>query len=254
MKTIPIIAIPCRHDVSARYTGREINSQNNTYLRAVVAAGGAPMLIPLEVDEPKLQALYQLVDGILLTGGGDIDPDFYHQSPHPAVAGIQRERDTVELTLARWAIADKKPLLGICRGFQVITVAAGGALYQDIESLLPNAGRHDFLPRKGDFPRDYLAHEVSLNADSRLAQLLGETTFKTNSLHHQALQSIPAPFEIVGYAADGIPEAIELPDHPFCIGVQWHPEELVEKDARARQIFAAFVSAGAQASGRDNGR
>lgn len=254
MTTLPIIAIPCRHDTSAHYAGREINSQNNTYIRAVVAAGGAPFLIPLEVTETQLQALYQLADGVLLTGGGDIDPEFYRQTPHPATADIQRERDTVELTLAKWAIADKKPLLGICRGFQVITVAAGGSLYQDIATQLPKAGRHDFLPRRGGFSRDHLAHKVILQADSRLGKMLGDDAFMTNSLHHQALEKIPAPFKVVGHADDGIAEAIELPDHPFCIGVQWHPEELVEKDMRARQIFAAFVSACTRPDGQDNGR
>ncbi len=254
MEPLPVIAVPCRHDTSAYYSGRKINSQNNAYIRAVVAAGGAPFLIPLEVDEPKLRALYRLADGVLLTGGGDIDPDFYNQTPHPATAGIQRERDVVELTLARWAIAEKKPLLGICRGFQVMTVAAGGALYQDIATQLPKAARHDFLQKRGGFARDHLAHEVILDAKSQLAQLLGEAAFMTNSLHHQALKNIPAPFKVVGHAADGVPEAIELPDHPFCIGVQWHPEELVEKTTHAPRLFRAFMAASARAAAQDDGR
>ena len=254
MSNPPVIAIPCRHDTSAYYSGREINSQNNSYIRAVVAAGGAPFLIPMEVDEPKLQALYRLADGVLFTGGGDIDPAFYNQTPHPATAGIQRERDTVELTLARWAIADKKPLLGICRGFQVMTVASGGTLYQDIATQLPKAGRHDFLQKRGGFSRDHLAHEVILDADSRLAKLLGETSFLTNSLHHQALKTISDSFKVVGHAADGVPEAIELPDHPFCIGVQWHPEELVEKTEHAPKLFRAFIAASAQSAEQDNGK
>ncbi len=254
MKPSPVIAIPCRHDTSIRPSGREINSQNNAYLRAVVAAGGAPFLIPMEVTETQLHTLYQLADGVLLTGGGDIDPARYNQAPHPATVDIQTERDTVELTMARWAVADKKPLLGICRGFQVMTVTAGGALYQDIATQLPAAGRHDFLQRRGGFSRDYLAHEVLLDADSRLTQVVGAQKFAVNSLHHQALQSIPDPFRVVGHTPDGISEVIEVPRHPFCLGVQWHPEELVEKDEKARRIFTAFVEACRHPAGQDNGR
>ena len=243
MKKTPIIAIPCRHDNSANYVKREINSQNNTYIRAVVDAGGAPFLIPMEVSKPQLEALYQLADGILLTGGGDIDPTRYNQPVHDLTKGIQIGRDRVEFMLADWAIADEKPLLGICRGFQVLTVSAGGELYQDIETMIPDAGRHDYLPIKGGFSRDYLSHGVSLEANSRLAKIVQSEKLMVNSLHHQALKTIPAPYQVTGYADDGIAEVIDLPSHPFFVGVQWHPEELVGKDEASQRIFAAFVEA-----------
>lgn len=243
MKKLPIIAIPCRHDNSANYFKREINSQNNTYIQAVVDAGGAPFLIPMEVSKPQLQALYQLVDGVLLTGGGDIDPTRYNQPIDDLTKGIQIERDRVEFMLADWAIADGKPLLGICRGFQVLAVAAGGELYQDIETMIPTAGRHDYLPIKGGFSRDYLSHGVTLDANSRLAKIVQSEKLMVNSLHHQGLKNIPAPYQITGHADDGLPEVIDSPNHPFFVGVQWHPEELVGKDEASRRIFSAFVDA-----------
>lgn len=241
MKKLPVIAIPCRQDTSC--ISREINSQYSTYIQSIIDAGGAPFLVPVEISKPQLQTLYQLVDGVLLTGGGDIDPTRYNQPIQDISTGIQIGRDRVEFMLANWAIADKKPLLGICRGFQVLTVAAGGELYQDIETMIPSAGRHDYLPIKGGFSRDYLSHGVTLDANSRLAKIVQSEKLRVNSLHHQALKNIPAPYQVTGHADDGLPEVIDLPSHPFFVGVQWHPEELVGNDESSRRIFAAFVEA-----------
>ncbi len=242
MTKLPIIAIPCHYGRSSNYIKAPINGQYNTYIDAVVAAGGTPFLIPLQVDDTQLRALYDLADGLLLTGGGDIDPATYHEIPDDTVSNVQPDRDRVEITLTRWAIAEKKPVLGICRGFQVMTVAAGGSLHQNIATQVPQANRHDYLPVKGDWPRNYRAHQVSLNPDSQLAKITGKNACVVNSLHHQGLKTINNRFQIVGYAEDGLPEAIELPENPFCIGVQWHPEELVTDDP-ARRLFAAFVDA-----------
>ena len=242
MNTPPIIGIPCRYDTSGQYPGRPINAQNNAYIEAIVRAGGAPYLIPLQLKGNALRAVYNLADGILLTGGGDIDPAYYHQTPHPATGGIQADRDRVEIDIAKWAAADNKPLLGICRGIQVMAVAVGGALYQDIKDLLPQSERHDYFSRNGGgHPRSYVPHQVRLNPDSRLAQILQTEVIPVNSLHHQAIQRVPKPYQITGYAGDNIPEALELPGHPCFCGVQWHPEELVSTQESARKLFAAFV-------------
>ncbi|MFQ5578325.1 MAG: gamma-glutamyl-gamma-aminobutyrate hydrolase family protein, partial [Anaerolineae bacterium] len=219
MNNSPVIGIPCRHDTSGRYTGRPINAQNTAYTRAIIWAGGIPVLIPLELDEAALRTVYKLCGGILLTGGGDVNPHLYRQSPHPSIQDVQAERDRVEITLARWAAADCKPLLGICRGIQVMAVAVGGTLVQDIPSQVGAAVRHDNFYDNDGYARDYLAHPVHLNSESRLAQLLQTETLPVNSLHHQAIQALPEPYQIVGRAADGVPEALDLPEHPFFCGV-----------------------------------
>jgi len=243
MPKLPIIGIPCRYDISSTYSGRPINAQNRSYTQAIVQAGGAPVLIPLDVDEETLRAIYNLTDGLLLSGGGDVDPAHYRQSPHVTTHDVQADRDRVELTLTRWAAADGKPLLGICRGIQVMAVAMGGTLVQDIARQKKDANRHDYYYTNDGYPRDYLAHPVTLSPDSQLTQILGAATLPVNSLHHQAIDTLPPPCRVVGYAPDGVPEAIDLPDHPFFCGVQWHPEELVEGQESARRLFAAFVDA-----------
>ena len=241
MNNTPIIGIPCRYDTSGQYPGRPINAQNNAYIEAIVQAGGAPYLIPLQLTGNALRAVYNLADGILLTGGGDIDPAYYRQTPHPTTGDIQADRDRVEIDIAKWAAEDNKPRLGICRGIQVMAVAAGGALYQDIKDLLPQSERHDYFSRNGGHPRSYVPHQVRLNPDSHLAQILQAEVIPVNSLHHQAIQRVPKPYRITGYAGDNIPEALELPGHPCFCGVQWHPEELVSTQESARKLFAAFV-------------
>ncbi len=237
----PVIAIPCRYDISNHYSGRNIEAQNVTYIQAIVKAGGAPFLVPLDVDESALRVLYNLADGVLLTGGGDINPARYGQDMHPATADIQDDRDRVEITLARWAAVDDKPLLGICRGFQVMAVAAGGELCQDIAGGIAQAGRHDFHRNEDKRARNYLAHAVQIDEESRPANYLQISRLKVNSLHHQSVKTLPAPYQIVGRAADNIPEVIDLPSHPFYCGVQWHPEELVADTPHAPAMFAAFI-------------
>ena len=243
MPKLPIIGIPCRYDTSGTYRGRPVNAQNRSYIQAIVQAGGAPILIPLDVDEDTLRVLYNLTDGLLLSGGGDVDPAHYRQPVHTTTHDVQPDRDRIELTLTRWAAAGGKPLLGICRGIQVMAVAMGGTLVQDIAARKPEAGRHDYYYRNDGHARDYLAHTVTLSPDSPLARILGAATLPVNSLHHQAIDTLPPPCRVVGCAPDGVPEAIDLPGHPFFCGVQWHPEELVAGQEAARRLFAAFVDA-----------
>ncbi|RME51058.1 MAG: gamma-glutamyl-gamma-aminobutyrate hydrolase family protein [Caldilineae bacterium] len=243
MSKQPIIGIPCRYDTSGTYRGRPINAQNQSYTRAIVQAGGVPFLIPLEVEEDALRLLYNLADGILLSGGGDVDPVHYHQPVDTTTHDVQAARDRVELTLTRWAAADGKPLLGICRGIQVMAVAMGGTLLQDIAAQKVEADRHDYYYRDDGHARNYLAHTVTLSPDCRLTRILGVESLPVNSLHHQAIDTLPPPCRVVGYAPDGVPEAIDLPGHPFFYGVQWHPEELVAEQEAARRLFAAFVDA-----------
>lgn len=234
----PLIGIPSRRDQSSR--GSPVFAQSQTYVEAVTTAGGAPVLIPLNLDEGALRAIYERLDGLLLAGGEDVHPKHYDEAIHEKCGKIDEPRDAVELTLARWALADGLPILAICRGPQVLNVAAGGTLYQDIASQVPGSLKHDFRP---DYPRNYLAHQVTINGDSHLATVLGQSQITVNSLHHQAVKDLAPSFKIVAQAPDGVIEAIEGHDHPFALGVQWHPEELLEDAPPMRRLFEEFVSA-----------
>jgi putative glutamine amidotransferase len=223
---------------------------NQRYYYAASDAGGVPWMIPLFHDDLEtLRCIYQRLDGILLAGGVDMSPDHYHQAPHPRLGNVDPARDTVELTLARWAIDDGKPLLGLCRGLQVINVALGGSLHQDLEAELPNAIKHDYFPTAG-FPRDYLAHQVEIREGSRLARTFGARTVAVNSMHHQGVKHLGADLVASAVAPDGLIEAIELPDEEFIVGVQWHPETLEQKDPRTRTLFGDFVESARRLSGR----
>ncbi len=200
------------------------------------------MIIPGGLSEQGLQALFARLDGLLLTGGSDIDPQRFNGRPHPRVYGVDKQRDELEIRLVQMAAENGKPFLGICRGIQVINVALGGSLYTDISSQLANSLRHDWYP---NIVRDYLAHPVSIAAGSCLAQVLGGESFEVNSLHHQGLDRLAPGLQAVAYAPDQLIEGVELPGHPFGLGVQWHPEWLQEH-APQRQLFQALVRAAEQ--------
>lgn len=211
------------------------------YVRAVVAAGGLPWPVPSVEGDPLVEALLAEADGLLLTGGGDLDPAWYGQLPHPRLRRVTPRRDRLELTLTRAALQAGKPILAICRGVQVLNVAAGGTLVQDIESQVPGALQHDQTA-----PRDYPTHPVEVAAGTRLAALLGSGTVRVNSLHHQAVAGVAPGFVAAAHAPDGVIEAIELADpRRFAVGVQWHPEALWERDPRFLALFRALVEAAA---------
>jgi putative glutamine amidotransferase len=233
-----LIGIPTYHDQSSR--GSPVFAQNRTYVEAVATAGGAPVLIPLNLDEGALRAIYERLDGLLLAGGEDVHPKHYGEAIHEKCGQIDEARDTVELTLTRWALAEDLPILAICRGIQVLNVAAGGTLYQDIASQVPGVLKHDCWP---DYPRNYLAHQVMVNDDSLMAAILGQGRVGVNSTHHQAVKDLAPRFRVVARAPDGVIEAIEGHDHVFALGVQWHPEELLEDAPPMRRLFEEFVSA-----------
>ena len=235
----PLVGIPGRRDQSSR-SGSPVLAQNRTYVEAVATAGGAPVLIPLNLDEGALRAIYERLDGLLLTGGVDVHPRHYGEALHEKCGEIDEARDAVELTLTRWALAEGLPVLAICRGVQVLNVAAGGTLYQDIASQVPGSLKHNCWP---DHPRNYLAHQVTVNGGSLMTAILGQSQLAVNSMHHQAVKDLAPSFSVVAQAPDGLIEAIESNDHPFALGVQWHPEELVEDAPPMRRLFEEFVSA-----------
>ena len=217
---------------------------NQRYLHAVVAHGGLPVMIPLLArDEPTLRALFDRLDGVLIPGGVDLDPASFGESRHPLCGRVDQDRDEVELALTRWAIAERKPLFGLCRGLQVINVALGGTLYQDISAQRPDSLKHDYFPNAG-YARDYLAHDVELAPGSRLRDLLGAASQPVNSMHHQAIRDVAPGLVVSATAPDGVVEAVELDrGDQFLLGVQWHPESIEFVDPACRHLFAGFIYA-----------
>jgi len=212
------------------------------YLQAVEAAGGIPLLIQLTRDGAVLEAHYRRCDALLFAGGGDVDPAHYNAASHPKLGAVEALRDEVELALARRAIDDGKPVLGICRGIQLLNVALGGTLYQDIPSELPEALDH--YASRANRERAHEAHPIALEADSWLAGRLGASELPANTFHHQALREIAPGLRITGRAPDGIVEAVEGTGPGFVVGVQCHPEELWDRaDERWARVFAGFVEA-----------
>lgn len=207
-------------------------------IQGVANAGGLPVLIPPGLDEPALHGLFERLDGLLFTGGGDIAPAYYGGSASSLVAGVDVDRDSAELALMRWALDSAKPFFGICRGLQILNVACGGSLYQDIGEC-KHAERHTFYP---DFPFDMLAHPIEIVPDSQLAHIAGKATLQVNSLHHQACQVVAPGLRVVARARDGMVEAIEVTAHPFGLAVQWHPEALPDAP-EMRALFRALVVA-----------
>jgi putative glutamine amidotransferase len=220
------------------------------YIEAITNSGGTPFLIPLLSDEAILRNLYELADGILLAGGEDVDPAHYGESPHDTVNDVDTLRDSVELKLARWCANDKKPLLGICRGMQVLNVALGGSLYQDLPSEKQESHSTFVEGDKDSWIKR--PHELILKKDSKLADYLGVTCLEVNTLHHQAVKKVAKGLKAVGETPSGIIEAVEGENHPFCIGIQCHPEMLyADVDKRWGGVFNAFVQeAGHIKSGR----
>ena len=201
-------------------------------------AGGVPVLIPSELDESDWMELYLRLDGILLSGGGDIAVERYNGLPHPRTDGVDEARDALEFGLLNSAIKEGKPFLGICRGSQVVNVGLGGTLYTHVEDQHPDALKHDYFP---NFSRNRLSHPVRVEEGSRLAEIVGEPVLQVNSLHHQGIKDLAPRLKPIAYAPDGLIEAVELSDHPFGLAVQWHPEWLTDQQP-TRNLFKAFVN------------
>lgn len=215
---------------------------NRMYLDALVRAGAAPVLLPLLADQPAvMRELYERLDGLLLPGGVDIEPSTFGEARHTLLRHTDPPRDVVELQLARWALEDGMPVLGLCRGLQILNIAAGGTLFQDVAAQRYGSQKHDFEPP--EHTRDFLAHEVELVPGSRLHALVGASSAPVNSMHHQGIQRLGAGLSATAHAPDGLIEAIEGSGDGFALGVQWHPESLEPNDDTSRALFREFVSA-----------
>ena len=236
--TSPIIGITAGHS-SNKYGLPQIHLLRS-YVDAIIKAGGVPVIIPSELSEEAWKLLYQKLDGIIFSGGTDVDPKIYKGEPHPTVYGLDHERDALEISLLRHTVEDKKPFLAICRGFQVLNIALGGTLHTHVSEQIENSLQHD-TPR--DKPRDnYLVHDIQIEEGSHLAEIIDTPIIKVNSWHHQGVKDIPPQLKITARTPDGLVEAMEIPDHPFSIAVQWHPEWMTENKAM-QKLFKAFVEA-----------
>jgi putative glutamine amidotransferase len=213
---------------------------NSAYLRAVEQAGGIPVLLPPQLSASARETLWRRLDGLVLTGGGDIEPARFGEAAHPKTTLVSGDRDALELELVDRALRDDVPLFGICRGLQVLNVALGGSLHQHIPDTVGDSVQHSQTDK-----RHVATHPVKLLAEgTRLGRILGTSELAVNSFHHQALKRLGRGLREVAWAPDRVIEAVEHEDERrFVVGVQWHPEDLVEHDATARALFTAVVDA-----------
>ena len=212
---------------------------NSAYLFAVQQAGGVPVPLPPQLSPRALETVAGLLDGLLLTGGGDMDPVAFGEAPHPTLYDVAPSRDALETAAIGVAMDRGLPILAVCRGIQVLNVALGGSLHQDVASDPGTPLTHGQKE-----PRDQPTHAVKLAPDSRLAAVMGTDAADVNSMHHQAVKSLGRGLRAVAWAPDQIVEGVELEDPSrLVLGVQWHPEELVRQSDAARRLFSALVDA-----------
>ena len=244
----PVIAITVGEVVNVS-TGKlwtpVVYGQFQTYTDAIVRAGGAPVIMPLIGDKAVLRRLYEQVDGILLSGGHDISQNAPRHPKSSKNFNISPRRDKQEVQLLEWALADNRPILGICRGMQLINTVRGGSLHHDIGLKLPAARNHEASIDLHDF--QHLAHRLTVKPGTQLAAILKAKQIATNSLHHQSIERLGDGLIVTARAEDGLIEAIEMPDRRFVIGVQSHPEALEAKtEVLWRRLFQAFVDSARQ--------
>lgn len=230
----PIIAITAcaEDDLSSRL--------NKAYSKSVLDAGGIPIIIPLDVEADVAQIL-AIADGLLLSGGHDVHPFHFGAEPSPKLGQIYPERDAVELALTNAALTKKMPIFGICRGIQLLNVALGGTLYQDIESEFETK---NLLKHTQEAARGVASHYVTIGPNNLLMDIIEESQIAVNSFHHQAINEVASNLSVVAKSSDGIIEAVVNESLPFCLAVQWHPEEqALAEDHVAKKLFKAFVEA-----------
>ena len=229
----PVIGLTCSTSSEHFSKGVRRYSCPEPYVRRVEEAGGIPILLPVAAPE-RVPELLALVDGVILIGGDDVDPTLYGEKPHRKLGPVDRLRDEFEIEVVRHAASGALPAFGICRGCQVMNVALGGTLVQDIPSevtgSLPHSGRTDS------------AHDAAVTPGTRLHRVLGKTSVAVNSHHHQSLALPAEGFDVTARTSDGVIEAAELPGHVFFLGVQWHPERMPKSDS-TRRLFRAFLEA-----------
>jgi putative glutamine amidotransferase len=235
-----VVAMPAYHHTCDDILGKQASAVPDSYINGLVQAGAVPLMIPITSDQETIDALMGMAHGLLLIGGPDIAPSHFGQTDKPGLRQVTPARDAVELPLTKRALADKTPIFAICRGIQVLNVAAGGSLLQDIATQLPNAQKHDQHPDHGP---SHLAHPIQIEPNSRIAAICGQTRMTVNSLHHQAIDRVGVGLSVVARSSDGIIEAIETKDDRWVVGIQWHPEWMLKDREDMPALFQAFCDA-----------
>lgn len=231
----PVIALTPYHNIE-----KNEPYMRPAYMKAIRAAGGIPVILPLEADEEDLRQLLAHADGVLFTGGPDIHPFSFGEETQRFCGNVSMKRDSMELLLLTLSMEMKKPLLGICRGVQLINIGLGGDVYQDILSQF----KEDFpIAHTQPFGYEIPSHTVSVTDGTLLSKITQSGTIRVNSMHHQAVRKVAPGLVASGFAPGGLIETVEMPDYPFFLGVQWHPEYLWDHDDAARRIFECFVDA-----------
>lgn len=250
MSRRPLIGLTPSHDVE-----HDDISMRPTYLGAVKAAGGIPVVLPLEASDEELRQLSLELDGFLFTGGPDPHPFLFGEETHAQCGLVSVKRDSLETRLLPAVMETRKPILGICRGIQIINVALGGTIFQDIPSQFKgrvktaraisgtDTASSFALCHKQPFPYAVPSHTISVVPGTRLASVCRKEILSVNSMHHQAVRDIAPCLTVCGTSPDGLIEAAEMPDYPFLIGVQWHPEYLWPQDPAMAELFASFIAA-----------
>ncbi len=237
----PLIGITCSSSANDVHAANPQDRLNCAYSRAVALAGGIPVLIP-NVAEPDLIAAYLgKIDGLMLSGGYDLEPMLFGEDKLSDTVETDPPRDRAEIPLIGKALKSNMPILAICRGIQSLNVALGGSLFQDIPIQITS----DIIHRQPG-GRSEMSHAVKVSADSTTRALVQSDAFRVNSFHHQAIKGLGRDLIVTARAEDGIVEAVEIPGDRFVVGVQWHPEELVHVSEEARNLFQGFVAAAAR--------
>ncbi|MCS7056108.1 MAG: gamma-glutamyl-gamma-aminobutyrate hydrolase family protein [Thermoflexales bacterium] len=230
-----LIPIPIQDPEQRRFT------LGKNYVNSLVMCGAIPILLPTSVAPEAWRAVYESADGVMLSGGGDVDPALFGEEAHQETYGVDRERDDMEIALARWALQDDKPLFAICRGIQVMNVAFGGSLIQDLPSQLKSDIPHD--GNYNGFERHAVAHAVRIEPGTHISRIMGAGEVGVNSFHHQALKDVADGLVVTSRAPDGVIESVEFPGKRYYIGVQWHPEEMADRRDDMLSLFRTFVEA-----------
>jgi putative glutamine amidotransferase len=230
----PIIGITTFHDIEVE---KSFSLASNNYLSAVENAGGVPLYIPISENVEDIKSYLDVIDGIIFSGGEGVDPLKFGENPSQKISYISHSRDKFELSLFQEAYDRDMPILGICRGTQLINVALGGTLYQDVFSQVPNC--HGHMPQ-GMQVYD-LFHQIDIDKNSKLFDIFKSTELEVNSFHHQAIKDIGKDLKVIAASKDGIIEGIESLSRKFLVGVQWHPEDLTLKHKEFLKLFKALI-------------
>jgi len=245
---MPLIGITCSRVTGGAWgtysLGHFMDYTFSDYSEAILHAGGAPVIIPVAQDAGSLETLLGSLQGLILSGGPDIHPRRYGEEPLAGLGEVDEALDRMELSIAGLAVERNLPVLGICRGIQVLNVALGGTLYQDIASQVPDSICH--TPK---VDKAVNTHTVRIDSGSRLRSIFGKAKIWVNGKHHQAIKDLAPGLVIAARARDTVIEAVEHPEKRFVVGVQWHPEGTWRDDLHSKKLFNAFVTEAAKPSG-----